>query len=254
MAITSKKMEELRDLLFTNVKHAFAIPVDPKPFGDLYLYCQGRIDAVRTVQRIAFSSQYFITIKEFFGSEFSMPQAIEVKNRAPVTVALFSEYLCLFLPGRSSATVSSSNDQFVVFPLSVVNIVSLKDSSGAADFHVACPLGHFVLKLSAPRSNPAYINLFADLFQTRIQELHPYYWGESEFGRPRDQLFQCVVAYHARGKKSVKMRSMIVKAGSKPECLDICAAHLAEALSVEPDFLRVAVKEAPELKFQIISI
>jgi hypothetical protein len=50
--------------------------------------------------------------------------------------------------------VLQESDQVVVFPQSVVHVVSLKDSSDAGDFEMAGPLRHIVVKLRAPANNP----------------------------------------------------------------------------------------------------
>jgi hypothetical protein len=88
--------------------------MDRKAIGYLYIHSEGRMGKVRTVPRVVFGLQYFVTIKEFFGIEFAMRQANVVKHRLVVTVALLSEYLCLVLP---------ESDQIVVFPLSARDFV-----------------------------------------------------------------------------------------------------------------------------------
>jgi hypothetical protein len=46
---------------------------------------------------------------------------------------------------------------------------------------------------------------------------------------------------------------MMVRTARKVECFDIWAAHMAEAVSVEREIIRVAVKEVKELQVAIIS-
>jgi hypothetical protein len=99
-------------------------------------------------------------------------------NRSVVAVALLSEYLCLVL---------SESGQAVVFPLSVVNVFSLNDSSGARDFQMTCSLVHIVVKHRVRANNPASINIF----QRRIQETQAYSLGESEYFTSRASHRRC---------------------------------------------------------------
>jgi hypothetical protein len=112
-------------------------------------------------------------------------------------------------------------------------------------------LGSFVLKLTGASKTK---DLFAEMFQTRINELHPFFWGEADQRGATDAFFQCLVIFQKRGGKSVRMRVMMVRAGRQAECLDMCYSHVADVLSVEPAFLRVAVRETKELHVPIISV
>jgi hypothetical protein len=112
-AVVSRKMERLREILHSAMKESFVLPPNRLNFGDFYLYCQGKIDTIRSSPSIGLSAQYFFRMKELFGIDFSLPPMISITNMSVVTVSLFSECLCLYL---------LETEEFAVLPMSLINI------------------------------------------------------------------------------------------------------------------------------------
>ena len=235
-AVMSEVLQKANAMVFDRLKDVFVLPKN-RDLGSLILYTSAKIDNVRTNPRIEFNGKTFALLKEFYGSECFLPRVITNRKVAQAHVALFEDFLCIR---------SVDEERFVIFPLSLVDITPITGNEYST-YQVLSPLGAFCLQLAAKST---FTTVFSDVFQSRINEIHSYDWGEHEMQTVKDKMFLCLVTYGQR--RTMKIRQMLVKAGRACECMDICRNQVSETVTDETVAFRVRVKELSQLSIPVI--
>ena len=230
-------LQKANAMILDKMKDVFALPKNRPDLGSLILYTSGKIENVRTDPRIEFNGKTFLVMKEFFGSECFLPRVITKRKTTQANVALFENFLCIR---------PAEDERFVLLPLSLVEITPITGNEYST-YHVLSPLGAFCLQLTAKST---FTTVLCDVFQSRINEIHSYDWGEHEMQTSKDKTFLCLVTYGQR--RTMKIRHMLVKAGRACECMDVCRTQVTDTVSDETVAFRVLVKELRELSIPVI--
>ena len=172
-----------------------------------------KITGIHSKASHVFQSQFSSIFRKFFSNSFSFPRSIPFNHRQLLIVIVTRDFVTL-LPNDKS-------DAYISLPISL-----MWSYQKNMFYKFMTPVGRFDLRFANDSA------IVAGSFLTAIKNSTVgLNVGQSHFQKKKDRLFQCLISY-AVSLKDVQLKVLIVKAGDKAECDDICREHLKETVNM----------------------
>lgn len=185
-----------------------------------------KITNLRYKTRHVFQNQFHQTFKNFFGEMFNMTRLIPFNKSQWLRVVLCNDFMIL-------SAIEKNSENFISFPYPLIFINDLGNYKG---YRIFTPAGKFELTLDKEDS------LFQHLINSRILQLTNSNVGQIHFQKNKDKIFQCLVTY-SDDQEFLNTKIILVRAGDKSECEDICYNHLLEVVSSSINFYTVLTRD-----------
>ncbi|KAH0788615.1 serine/threonine-protein phosphatase 6 regulatory ankyrin repeat subunit A-like isoform X1 [Histomonas meleagridis] len=172
-----------------------------------------RISGIHSNLNYIFQSQFNHTFKRIFNDNYySFPRSIPFQNKQNLIVIATRSYIIMF-----------SNDKPEVFI--TIPIPMIWTYQKGMSYKLMSPVGRFDLRFK--NDNSLVLGSLVTAIKTSTIG---YNVGQSHFQKKKDRLFQCLICY-ASSLKNAHIKLLVVKAGDKEECDDICKEHLRETVN-----------------------
>lgn len=102
------------------------------------------------------------------------------------------------------------------------------------------PIGEFKFLSS---HNDTILNILNVSILHRSQLVHRFEHGVLSLQRNKDRIFKCLTAFKLSGERVVHLKFIVVRAGSKEACYDVCQQHLFDLLPHPPIFFNVSARD-----------
>lgn len=173
-----------------------------------------------------FQNQFHQAFRNFFDETFDMTRLIPFNQSQWLRVILCNDFMIL-------SSIEKNSENFISFPYPLIFINDLTNSKG---YRISTPAGKFELTLDKEDS------LFQHLINSRTLQLTNSNVGAIHFQKNKDRIFQCLVTYSG-AEEFLNSKIIIVNAGDKSECEDICYNHLLEVVSSPINFYSVLTRD-----------
>lgn len=201
-----------------------ATPLNTKE--NVIVICEGKVEEIHKKPLCIFNPQFFDGLKEYFGPSFVIPRTIPFRNREQIKVALCEDSISFI--GRSSS---------LRIPLFFTYIKHYKQSN---EITFTLPIGEFKFLSS---HNDTILNILNVSILHRSQLVHRFEHGVLSLQRNKDRIFKCLTAFKLSGERVVHLKFIVVRAGSKEACYDVCQQHLFDLLPHPPIFFNVSARD-----------
>jgi hypothetical protein len=176
-----------------------------------------------------FTCQSFMELRSFFGKDFAIPRSLPFRDRERVEVVLTEDSLLI---GNNRACAS--------FPFF---LVLMKVSVNPNRVIVVSPAGSF--KLTFDQDNVKFdilkiVSAYEALAKDNCEE------GELGMQTNKLNIYRCLVAYVPNDMRAMLLRLMVVRAGRREECRDLCYGRIMESLALPPVYFNLKVREMSE--------
>jgi hypothetical protein len=197
------------------------------------------IDEVVRFPSFLFSIQPYNDLKNFFGRDFLMPRTIPFGEREKVHVVLSGDSLLI---GNRRGSIS--------FPLFFLHIKVVAKQRRVI---VSSPVGSFKLGFVKESEIVRFrmmkmVMAYQEITKDRYED------GELQRQTNKANVFHCLTAFVPSESRNVTLRFMIVRAGRKEECRDLCYARVMESVALPPVYFNLMVKSLGESSGNIIRV
>jgi hypothetical protein len=204
-----------------------SIPYEPQSKG-VSISDTAEIDELVKRPRCVFTGQSFMEYRRFFDNEFTVPRAIPFRDRERVEVGLTGSSLVIW-NGRGS----------ISFPFFLVYV---KVSVNPNRLIVVSPAGSFKLSFEGYNDSVKF-DMMRMLLEYEAIAKEEYHEGELGIQTTKTTIYRCLVAFVSSDVKIMRLRLMVVRAGRKQECRDLCYGRIMEWLGDPPAYFNLKVME-----------